>query len=253
MIAAGFTWFHLIPAVDRDELLAPLITSHTYVHVLAWFACFVCVVFAVVARVGLERAKARSGIERYFADERLTVANFAELLVTGVRGFMSDVLGPADIRTFFPLAGGIFTYLLVCNFMGLIPGLLPPTDYINTTFGIAVLVFLTFNFVGLKRDPVGYLKHLWGPVLLLGPLLFPIEVISLMFRPVSLTLRITGNMFGDHTVFAIASELVPLVVPALLMVLALLVSVIQAFIFSLLTSIYISLSLPHHEGDEAHH
>src|SRR5690606_35940315 len=199
---------HLIPAVDHDELLAPLVHSHTYVHVLAWFACFVCIAFALAARSGLERSRSRAGIERYFADERLTIRNFAELVVSGVRGFMSDVLEPADVRTFFPLVGGIFVYLLVCNFMGLIPGLLPPTDYINTTFGIAAVVFLVFNFVGLKRDAVGYIKHLWGPVPLLGFLLFPIEVISLLFRPFSLTLRITGNMFGDHTVFSIASSLV---------------------------------------------
>lgn len=251
MIAAGFTWFHLIPAVDRDALF-PFIESHTYVHALAWFVCLVLIVFAVFARRGLEKAKARSGIEAYFPDERLSVRTSAELIVSGVRGFMGDVLSPADVRIFFPLVGGIFLYILGCNFLGLVPGFLPPTDYINTSFGIAVIVFLTFNFVGLKRDTKGYMKHLWGPVWWLGVIFFPIEIVSLLFRPYSLTLRITGNMFGDHTVFNIVSGLLPLVAPALLMVLAMLVSVVQAFIFSLLTSIYISLSLPHAEGEEAH-
>lgn len=254
MLAAGFSWFHLIPAIDRDELLASLdIQHHTYVHAHAWLACGLLVLFAVLARMGLERAKARPGIERYFADETLSIRNAAELIMGGVRGFMRDVLEPADVRIFFPLVGGIFMYLLTCNFMGLVPGLLPPTDYINASFGIAVVVFLTFNFVGLKRDAVSYIKHLWGPVLPLGILLFPIEVISLLFRPYSLTLRLTGNMFGDHTVFSIMSGLVPLVVPAVLLTLAILVSVVQAFVFSLLTTIYIGLSLPHHDHDEAHH
>jgi F-type H+-transporting ATPase subunit a len=104
---------------------------------------------------------------------------------------------------------------------------------------------LVFNAVGLSRDPVGYIKHLWGPVWWLGFLLFPIELISLCVRPVALGIRLTANIFGDHQVFVIFSSLVPLVVPAALLTLAILVSTIQAFIFSLLTTIYIGLSVPH--------
>lgn len=252
MFAAGFSWFHLIPAIDRDELLAPLgIESHTYVHAHAWLACGILVLFAILGRMALEKAKARQGVEKYFPDETLSIRTFAELLVDGVRGFMSDVLKPADVRIFFPLVSAIFLYVIACNFMGLVPGLLPPTDYINTSAGIAVIVFLTFNIVGLKRDAVSYVKHLWGPVPLLGFLLFPIEVISLLFRPYSLMLRLTGNMFGDHTVFSIISGLVPVVAPALLLTMAILVSVVQGFVFALLTTIYIGLSLPSDEG-EAH-
>lgn len=254
MFAAGFTWFSLIPAIDRDQLLEPLgIHHHTYVYAHTWLACGVLILFALLARRGLERAKARQGIERYFADESMTIRNVAELVMNGIRGFMSDVLTPRDVRAFFPLIGALFCYILTCNLMGLVPGLLPPTEYINTNFGLAVVVFLTFNYVGLSRDAVGYVKHLWGPVLPLGILLFPIEVLGLIIRPYSLTLRLTGNMFGDHTVLTIMSGLAPLIVPSLLMILAILVSTIQAFIFSLLTTIYIGLSLPHHDHDEAHH
>lgn len=163
---------------------------------------------------------------------------------------MTDVLDPREVKTFFPFVGALFVYIFVSNLLGLIPGLLPPTDNVNNNVGMAFGVFLLFNFVGLSRDPVGYIKHLWGPVWWLGVLMFPIELISLLFRPVSLTLRLTGNLFGDHLVFNIMSGLAPALVPVAFLLLGSIVAVMQAFVFALLTSIYISLSLPHHEHDE---
>jgi F-type H+-transporting ATPase subunit a len=94
------------------------------------------------------------------------------------------------------------------------------------------------------------LKHLAGPALLLAPFMFFLEVLSLFIRPVSLTIRLTANMFGDHLVFGVMSGLVPLILPSLLLILACVVSVVQAFVFSLLTIIYIHLALPHHEHEE---
>jgi F-type H+-transporting ATPase subunit a len=146
----------------------------------------------------------------------------------------------------------LFAYTLLSNVQSLLPGFLPPTDNITTNAGMALLVFLVFNAIGLTRDPVGYIKHLAGPALLLMPLLFPIELISLLIRPVSLSIRLTANLFGDHSVFTIMSGLFPPIGAALL-VLAALVSVVQSYVFSLLTVIYINLSLPHDEPhDEAH-
>ena len=136
--------------------------------------------------------------------------------------------------------------------MGLIPGFIPPTDNVNTNVGMATISFAVFLFVGLSRDPVGFIKHLGGPVLALAPLMFVVEVISLCVRPLALVLRLTGNMFGDHLVFTIMSGMVPIFVPVVFLCLAILVSTIQAFVFSLLTAIYIYLSVPHHDHDEAH-
>lgn len=249
LIASGFSWFHLFPPVSENTLLGPF-QHHTYHLVGAWFACAIIVVGAVVGRMGLEKAKARQGIQKYAADASLTPRTAAELLVGGLQGMMSDVLSKKDTAAYLWLIGGLFTYILVCNSMALVPGFQPPTDNINTNVGMAITVFLVFNFVGFSRDAVGYVKHLFGPVIFIAWLIFPIEVVGLFVRPISLSLRLTGNIFGDHTVFNIMSDLVPIGVPMAFLLLATLVSVIQAFVFSLLTAIYLFLSLPH--GDHDH-
>jgi len=251
MIAAGFSWFHLIPQVD-DGSLVPFDSAHAHVYVLTAFVSVMILSFCVLGRVALERAKARDGLERYMSGSSLSPLVFGELLTGFVKGFMGDMLDKEDVRRFFPLISTIFLYILCCNLCALLPGMLPPTDYINTNAGMAFVSFLVFNYVGLSRDAAGYIKHLMGPVIWMAPLLFVIELISLFVRPASLTIRLTGNMFGDHQVFVIMSGLIPYVFPVALMLLACLVSVIQAFIFSLLTTIYIGLSVPHHDHDHAH-
>jgi F-type H+-transporting ATPase subunit a len=255
MIASGFSWFHLMDAIGHDTLLAGLGIHHsTYLIVTAWSVVALLIVAAGVARIGLERARARQGLERYFPDDRLTPRTLAEVYVTGMYGMMRDVVGDRDAKSFLPLVGGLFLYILTCNVFGVLPGLLPPTDDINNNVGMGITVFLVFNYVGLSRDPVGYVKHLFGPVWWLAPLLFVVEVLGLMIRPVTLSLRLTANLFGDHTVFGIMSSLVPwfIPVPALFLAFGLFVSFIQAFVFSLLSTIYIGLSKPHDEEHAAH-
>ncbi len=266
LASGGFSWFRLLPAIDRDTLLhrmgldehtlqgwfeRPLALPETTTYVHAWLAAGLLVAFAIAARVMLERARARRGIEQYFTAEKPTVLSFAEVFASGIKTMMGDLLGPRDVRMFFPIVAGLFAYILFCNVQSLLPGFLAPTDNVNTNTGMALMVFVLFNAVGLLRDPVGYVKHLAGPALLLAWLMFPIELISLMIRPVSLTIRLTANLFGDHQVFTIVSDLFPPIGAALLM-LGLLVSVVQAFVFSLLTVIYVHLSLPHEEDHEGH-
>lgn len=263
MFASGFSWFRLIPTFDKDVPLQSLgIAEHSlspgsevagsYVYLHAWLAVAVLLGFALLARMGLERAKKRSGLSRYFSDEKITALSFAEVFVGGIVGMIGDLLDKKDTRLFFPLIAGLFSYIFVCNIQGIVPGFLPPTDNINTNVGMALTVFFTFNAIGLMRDAGGYIKHLMGPALFLVPLMFPLEVVSLFIRPLSLTVRLTANMFGDHQVFTVISGLIPVILPAALLLLACIVSVVQAFVFSLLTVIYIHLSLPHHEHDESH-
>ena len=253
MFAAGFSWFQLVPGVGDDTLLAAAgITKYTHVHLHAWLACFAVIIFAVLARMGLEAAKKRQGLEKYYADEGFSARNIAEVFVDGLSGIMGDILTKADIKIFFPFIGSLFVYIFACNIMGIFPGFLPPTDNINTNVGMAVVVFLLFNVVGLKRDWKNYLQHIMGPVIYLAPCMIVVELISLVVRPIALTIRLTGNMFGDHTVFTIMSDLTVIFIPCIFLMLAMLVSTIQAFVFSLLTTIYIGLSVPHHDHDEAH-
>ena len=111
---------------------------------------------------------------------------------------------------------------------------------------------LTYWYVGLTRDAKGFVGHMLGPVGWLAPLILLIELIGLVIvRPASLAIRLSGNMFGDHTVFGIMSDLTYIFIPCIFLALAMLVSLIQAGVFSLLSAIYISLSLPH--GDHDHH
>jgi F-type H+-transporting ATPase subunit a len=272
MFASSFTWFHLIPWVDHEGLFSLLgVEGHgTYVFALAWLACFLVLGWAVMARRGLEAARARGGMQAYYADSSLTVRNSAEIFASGILSLIERIFpSRKDLARFFPLIASLFLYIWVCNLFSLVPGMSPPTDDINANVGMAVVVFLVFNYVGLTRDAVGYVKHLWGPMLVTGFLLFPIEVISLFIRPVSLTLRLTGNMFGDHTVFSVMSGLLPdmaagaspvvqaiawlIPIPVPFLALALLVSTMQALVFSLLTSIYVGSAIPHHDhGDHGH-
>lgn len=269
MIAASFTWFHLIPGVEDDVLLHMLGIDHhgTFLFVSAWVVCIVSLLWAWRARAGLERARSRNGLEAYYGESTFSARTSAEVYAEGIRGLLGDVFHERkDLRTFFPFIAALFLYIWLCNLMSVVPGLAPPTDDINTNVGMAILVFLLFNFVGFTRDAGAYLKHMWGPMLATGVLLFPIEVISLFIRPLSLTLRLTGNMFGDHTVFSVMSNLLPqmaegangvvqalawlIPVPLPFLALAMLVSTIQALVFSLLSAIYVGSSIPHGDHDD---
>jgi len=256
MIASGFSWMTLIPGVQDDTLMSiPTYWAEgqdgfNQVLLHAILACVLLIGLAILGRLGLESAKRKQGIERYFADDRLNMRTLSELFVSAIRSMMSDHLGSKDVKTYFPLIAGLFIYIFTCNIMGIFPGFLPPTDNINTNWGMAIIAFLVFNFVGLSRDPVNYIKHILGPVWWLIPLMLIVESVSLVARPITLGVRLTANMFGDHTVFSVMSDLVPLVLPSALLALAIVVCTIQAFIFSILTTVYISLAVPHHEHHE---
>lgn len=175
------------------------------------------------------------------------LVNLFEVACQSILGLMEGIIGP-DAKKYFPLVGALFIFIFLNNLLGVIPGFLPPTDNINTTLALGTVVFIYFNYVGIKTQGlIPYLKHFGGPIIFLAPLMFVIEFIGIMVRPVSLGLRLFGNMTGDHLVLGIFSDLVPLIVPIAFLGLGIFVSFIQAFVFSLLTTIYISLSLPHDE------
>lgn len=251
VFASGFTWLGLIGPIGHDTLI-PGVTDLTSVLAHTWLVCGGLILVAVLARMQLERAKARKGVERYLADDRLSLRTMFEIYATGAQSVMSDMLDKRDVKVFFPFIGSLFLYIFTCNIIGIIPGFAPPTDNVNTNVGMAVISFLVFMSVGLGRDPIGFLKHLWGPMFWVGPLLFVVEVQGLLFRPLTLSLRLTGNMFGDHTVFSVMSDLVPFFTWPFLG-LAIFVSFMQAFIFSLLSTVYLAMSVPHHEEEGGHH
>jgi F-type H+-transporting ATPase subunit a len=139
-----------------------------------------------------------------------------------------------------------------------VPGFYPATEHMTTTLAMALIIFVMFNYYGFKYAGLDYLKHMAGPILVLAPIIFAIEIISLLARPLSLSLRLFGNISGDHLVFKVFSTLVNnagapfLPVPAALLFFGLLVACLQSFIFMTLSAVYIKLGIESAHHDEAH-
>ena len=212
--------------------------THENVHVFtAAFVVVFLLLLGTIAHFRLRRLEAN-----IVPEAKLTPATFFEVIIGILLKLMKDVMGERAWK-FFPLIGGLFFYIFTCNILGVIPGFVPPTDNINTNVACAAAVFIYYNFVGIREQGIiNYTKHLLGPVLWLGPLMLLIELISHFVRPLSLSVRLFGNMMGDHMVLGIFSDLAPVLLPILFMGLGLFVAVIQAFVFSLLSMVYIALA-----------
>jgi F-type H+-transporting ATPase subunit a len=203
--------------------------------------------------------------------------NVLEVVLLQIQELIDEVIGPEG-RPYLPLIATLGLFILTGNLLGLVPGMVGPTANLNTTAACALVVFCTYHYIGIrKHGPLTYLKHFMGPVpLVLRPLMFVIEVISHLARPLSLTLRLFGNMLGGHILLAMMFFLmgldgllgwalsgtaagailgtfgaVTIVVFNLVLIypLKILVSFLQAFIFVMLTMLYISGAVEGHESD----
>jgi F-type H+-transporting ATPase subunit a len=172
------------------------------------------------------------------------VQNVLEVIVGGLEDFTVAMTGEKG-RKFFPLLCGIFLYLLALNILGLVPGFDAPTANINTNLGMALFVFILYNLVGLRTWGPGYIKHFMGPMRPIAPLMLPIEFVSHCARPVSLTLRLFGNIRGEEVVLMLFFVLAPIVATLPIYFLFLLAKVLQAFIFYMLTMIYLQGAFEH--------
>ena len=180
-----------------------------------------------------------------------------EVGVLAVRNLIVDVIGPHGVK-YFPVVATFGVLILISNLMGFVPGLLAPTSSTSVTFALGISSFVYYNYIGVKENGLlGHLKHFMGPVLAIAPLLFIIELISNLVRPMSLGIRLFGNMFADEKVIESIASLKPpytyWVVPVLLMPLGLFVAFIQTFIFIFLSMVYISeVSHPPHDEHAEH-
>jgi F-type H+-transporting ATPase subunit a len=156
--------------------------------------------------------------------------------------FIADTISEVGVHhgeRFIYYIGTIFIFILSMNLIGIIPGLNAPTNYIPVTVGLAVVTFFYYNIMGFKDLGIGYLKQFMGPVAWLAPLMIPIELISHFVRPLSLSVRLYGNMFAGEQVTGIFLTLTFLIVPIIFMLLHVFVAVVQTYVFTLLTTIYI--------------
>ena len=172
--------------------------------------------------------------------------NFMETVVTGVEGLIEETMGEEG-KAYFPLIATFALFILVSNLNALIPGFYPPTANLNTNAALALTVFVLTHVVGIRKHGLAYLKHFMGPILWLAPLIFIIEIIGHLARPMSLSLRLFGNMYGHEVVLMIFVGLVPFLLPVPMMLMGVLIAFIQTFVFTLLAMIYIAGAL-----EEAH-
>jgi F-type H+-transporting ATPase subunit a len=165
-----------------------------------------------------------------------------EVVINGIRNLMLDSMGPDGLR-FFPLIATIAVFILTANLLGIIPGFESPTANLNTTVSMALVVFVMTHIVGVRVHGFAYVKQFLGPVWWMAPLMVPIELISHLARPLSLSVRLFGNIMGEDLVLVIVLFLVPFLVPLPVVILMIFTSAIQTLVFMMLSMIYIKLAM----------
>lgn len=163
-----------------------------------------------------------------------------EMIYRGFRSLVDDVIG-TEGRRFIPALGTVGLFIASCNLLGLLPELASPTANLNVTVGCAVFIFFYYHYQGVRKHGLfKYIRSFAGPVWWMAPLFVPIEVISHFSRPLSLSMRLFGNIFGEDLVIIIIASLVPFIAPLPMMGLAVFTSLLQAFIFVMLSAIYLA-------------
>src|SRR5687767_4710845 len=175
--------------------------------------------------------------------------------VLAIRSLLVDNVGKHGLK-YLPVVGTFGVLILVSNLMGLVPGLMSPTASTSVTFALGVSSFVYYNAIGIRENGLaGHLRHFMGPIIWLAPLMFVIELISNLVRPMSLGIRLFGNLFGDEQILGTIANLAPWTkwgMPVLIMPLSLFVAFMQTFIFVLLSILYISEVSHHHDEHVAH-
>lgn len=206
--------------------------------VMATFALLVLV-------IGIPLMKKAMSIERPGDGQQVL-----ELVVQAIRDMLDDVIGHHS-HQYLPIVGAFAVFIFVCNFLGMLPGFTAPTANLNTTLALGLVSFLYYNLQGIKAQGLGkYLAHFMGPVAMIAPLMIIIEIFSHMFRPVSLAIRLYGNMNGEHIlggVFLNDLGSYPLLFPVPVMALGLFVVFLQSYIFIMLSMVYIAGAVAHDE------
>jgi F-type H+-transporting ATPase subunit a len=217
----------------------------------ALLACTILIAAGVLIRSRL--AATQGGV---IPDAGVTIRNVFEVIVEALTGLARQTMGP-EWKKWFPIVGAMFFFILISNLLGLIPGVGGATSDVNAAGAWAIISYVLFNYVGIREHglrhylikymgPSFYTWHVAGRHIHVRPLFwlfFPLETILDAARMVTLTIRLIANMFADHAVVGVFLLLVPVGVPAIFMGLGMMVAVLQAFVFSLLTMIYINLAL----------
>lgn len=224
-----FSWFTHLNLIQYDHILGSIL------------------ILIFLGVVGYKLKKKLSNDSSILPDSCPSSSNFFEIVGLD---FLFDLLenifsSREKAKKYFPLLGGAFFFILFLNLLGLVPGFLSPTSSLNTTLALSIFIFIMYNYYGFKEHGISYLKHFAGPVIWLAFLMIPIEIISHLVRPVSLSLRLFMNMTGDHMVLGVFTNLTHILIPVVFVGLGIFISFLQAFIFTVLSAIYIALSEAH--------
>jgi F-type H+-transporting ATPase subunit a len=246
-------WVNALLAPVLGPLLAPLgvHTSPEHPYLIPPHIVMTMLIVAAVTVFG------------FIVRARLSVENPGKLQILAEDGLnmMAGILEewiPGKGRQYMPLLVTLFLYILISNYAGLVPGLMAPTSILSTTAGLAITAWVYYHFQGIRAQGiVSYLLHFAAPPgapLWMAPIMLPIELISHMSRVMSLSLRLFGNIFGEELVIAVLFSLIPFFIPLPMMFLGLVTGGLQAFIFVLLTTIYLAgaVAVEHHDEHEAH-
>jgi F-type H+-transporting ATPase subunit a len=197
-----------------------------------WFIMLVLLVFSFLASRRLEMYPGK-------------LQNFAEVLVDGIRNLVTENMGPVGMN-FYPLMATIVIFILFSNILGLVPGFDSPTANLNTNLAMALIIFGLTHIMGIKVHGFKYIKQFLGPIWWLSPFMLLIELLSHLFRPLTLSVRLFGNMIGGHILLSVVLLLVPFLIPIPVFALKLLICVIQTLVFVMLSMIYIVLAMEEH-------
>lgn len=250
------TWFHLLPGWDNFESWASHYlqrqwrwemfkdTHFTMTHVV--ISAFIVVLLIVFAFVYKSRVSGEQQ-DRLIPERKLGTRNIFEMIMDATLSIAEGVMGRQKAERYFPLFGTLGFFILFNNLIGLIPGFVPATDTLKTNLALSVLVFVLTHVFGVMEHGLPYFKHFAGPLWYLAWLMIPIEIISHIARPVSLSLRLMGNIFADHKVVVAFFMLVPILVPVPFLILGVLVCTVQTLVFTLLSMVYIDMAVAHEE------
>lgn len=184
---------------------------------------------------------------RYSKEKPSKTQSFFEMLVSGLKSMCEDTIGHGGEK-YLPIIGTFAIFIGVANLFGLFFFLQPPTGSLSTTVTLAVISFVYFNWRGIREHGlIAYLKHFMGPLLLIAPLFFVIEMIGTFARILSLSLRLFMNIYGEHTTTNVFASLVPIGVPWPMMALGLFTAALQAYVFALLSAVYVAGATAHEE------
>jgi len=175
-----------------------------------------------------------------------TRQSVAEMIVQAFAGLIVETVGPEG-RKYLPVIGTVGLFIFGCNIIGLVPGFMSPTSKLNVTLGCALVVVFYYHAQGVKSQGLKYFKHFLGPIPALAPLMVPIEVISHFSRPVSLSMRLFCNIFAEELLIVIMASIIPFLLPLPFMAVAVFTSIIQSYVFVLLSCIYIAGAVAHEE------